>query len=263
MPLTKGTSTFDSPNVSPDGEWIAYVSDGHIYKMTIEGGTPTQLTFSNATDFSPAWSPDGKQIAFGSNEGGAYRVWIVDADGSNRRQSADTQLGRNEDQQVTWSPGRRIVYQNAGNRNLRILDPQTGEQRSLVGKEGGYPFTPKYSPDGMRVVVCWRHRLALEWGLWVISLIDNSETRLLGGDLGPGHLSPAGWSQDGSTIYAYTGNRMMSIPAAGGTPRTVFTAPADIAGASVSADGKKIVYSVAETKSDVWIVDNFDPAYRK
>jgi hypothetical protein len=30
---------------------------------------------------------------------------------------------------------------------------------------------------------------------------------------------------------------------------------------SVSADGKKIVFLVAETKSDVWIVDNFDPAY--
>jgi hypothetical protein len=55
----------------------------------------------------------------------------------------------------------------------------------------------------------------------------------------------------------------MSIPAAGGPRHTVFTAPEDIASASVSPDGKKFVYSVSETKSDVWIVDNFDPAYRK
>ena len=46
-------------------------------------------------------------------------------------------------------------------------------------------------------------------------------------------------------------------------PHTIITTPEDIVSASVSADGKKSVYSVAETKSDVWIVDNFDPAYRK
>ncbi len=56
---------------------------------------------------------------------------------------------------------------------------------------------------------------------------------------------------------------MPSVPVGGGAPRTVFTAPEDISGASVTAEGKKFVYSVAETRSDVWIVDNFDPAYRK
>jgi hypothetical protein len=59
---------------------------------------------------------------------------------------------------------------------------------------------------------------------------------------------------------------MLSIPvgpAGRGAPLTVFTIPEEIGGASVSADGKKFVFSVAETKSDVWVVENFDPAYRK
>ena len=262
-PLTRGTSKFDAPAVSPDGKQIAYASDGHIYEMTIEGGTPKQLTFSNATEFSPAWSPDGKRIAFGSNEGGAYRVWIIEADGANRRQLTKTHLAIRTEAQITWSPSRNILYSQVGWRNLKILDPDTESERPLVQKEYGNPFYPKYSPDGKRVVVVWRHRQYLEWRLWVISLIDNSETPVSGGDLGTDHLTPAGWSPDGSTIYAYVGNKMMSIPAAGGTPHTVFAAPEDIAAASVSSDGKNFVYSLSETKSDVWIVDNFDPAYRK
>jgi len=272
-PLTRGTSSFDSPAISPDGRWIAYVSEGNIYKITMQGGTPTQLTSSNATDFSPAWSPDGKQIAFGSNEGGTYRVWIIDAEGANRRQFDKTQLQNDPSAQITWSPGRQILYQKMGWRNFNILDPETAAEKPLTHKESGFLFLPKYSPDGKHVVVSWRHRLEMEMRLWVISLIDNSETPLGGGELENGYLNPAGWSPDGRLIYASIGNKMVSIPAGGGTPRTVFTAPEDVAppicnnsacpSASVSADGKKFVFSVAETKSDVWVVDNFDPAYRK
>jgi Tol biopolymer transport system component len=262
-PLTRGTSKFDSPSISPDGKWIAFVTEGHIYKMAIEGGTPVQLTFSNATEFSPAWSSDGKRIVFGSNEGGTYKVWIVDADGADRRQFAKTQLSSNGDGPITWSPGRHILYQKPGNQNFNILDPETGEEKPLVQNErAGWIFSPKYSSDGKNVAVQWNR---WQRGLWVISLIDNSQTFLSGSR----YYYPAGWSPDGSSIYAYDrfgGNKMLSIPVGPtgrGASHTVFAIPEEIAAASVSADGKKFVYSAAETKSDVWVVDNFDPAYRK
>jgi len=263
-PLTKGTSKFGSPSFSPDGKWIAFVTEEHIHKMTIEGGTPIQLTFSNATEFSPAWSPDGKRIAFGSDEGGAYKVWIVDADGSSRRQFAKTQLSANDDAQIAWSPGRYILYQKPGNRNFNILDPETGEEKPLVQNESvGWIFDPKYSPDGKKVAVSWNR--PPQTGLWVISLIDNSETPLY--DSHGSHCRSAGWSRDGSSICVYLGNNMLSIPVGPAGRRalhTVFTAPGDIGrGASVSADGEKLVFSMAETKSDVCVVENFDPAYRK
>jgi Tol biopolymer transport system component len=95
-------------------------------------------------------------------------------------------------------------------------------------------------------------------GLWTISLVDRSETLLHAGE-----CRPAGWSPDGRSVYAYCGSDMLSVPAGGGVPHTVFTAPDHIASADVSPDGKKFVYSASETKSDVWIVDDFDPAYRK
>jgi len=264
-PLTRGTSEFDSPSISPDGNWIAFVTEGHIYKTAMEGGTPIQLTFSNATDVSPAWSPDGKRIAFGSDEGGSRKVWIVDTDGAHRRQFAKTHLTEDLDEPgaITWSPGRHILYQKPGNQNFNILDPETGEEKPLVQNESiGWLFSPKYSPDGKKVAVLWNR---LQRGLWVISLIDNSQTFLSGSR----YYDPAGWSPDGSSIYAYDrfgGNKMLSIPVGPtgrGASHTVFAIPEDIADASVSADGKKFVFSAAETKSDVWVVDNFDPAYRK
>ena len=151
IPLTRGTSRFDSPSISPDGKWIAFVTEGHIYKMMIEGGTPIQLTFSNATDVSPAWSLDGKRIAFGSDEGGSHKVWIVDADGANRRQLAKTQLSESDNRgAITWSPGRHILYLRPGNRNFNILNPETGEEKPLVQNESGYLYAPKYSPDGKK-----------------------------------------------------------------------------------------------------------------
>jgi hypothetical protein len=95
----------------------------------------------------------------------------------------------------------------------------------------------------------------------VISLSDNSEVLLRSWE-----CFPAGWSPDGSLLYDACGNNMPSIPAshAGrGAAHTAFTIPEDIDGASISADGKLFVFSAEETKSDVWVVDNFDPAYRK
>ncbi len=120
-------------------------------------------------------SPDGKRIAFGSNEGGAYKVWIVDADGANRRQFAKTQLSSSAE--LTWAPGRHILYQTPGNRNFNTLDPETDEEKPLVQNESvGYLFNPKYSPDGKKVAVLWNR--PPQDALWVISLIDGSQTFL-------------------------------------------------------------------------------------
>jgi hypothetical protein len=105
-------------------------------------------------------------------------------------------------------------------------------------------------------------------GLWVISLVNNTETFLGSGNAS---LVPAGWSPDEGSIYAFhypPGHSLLSIPvghAGRAAPHSMLTAPGDIGyeGASVSQDGKTFVFSASETKSDVWVVENFDPAYRK
>jgi eukaryotic-like serine/threonine-protein kinase len=261
-PLTSGTSEFHSPGISPDGKWIAFAAGQTIYKLPIEGGTHPELTLSEAFHARGiAWSPDGKRIAFGSDAGGAFRVWIVDADGSNRRQLAKTQLSA--ECGITWAPGRNILYQRPKNRNFTLLDPDSGEEKPLLPDEPvGLMFHPKYSPDGKKIAVYWNRMLhagdrQAEYRIWVISLLDNSATSL------SENLAPAGWSPDERWLYAFpypwNGNSVLSVSTTGvGSPRTLFTLPGDIDEAVVSSDGRKIISIVAEAKSDVWLVENFD-----
>ncbi len=93
--LTNHLATDDSPDWSPDGKRIAFVSNrdenSEVYVMNADGTNPINLTNHPAADSSPAWSPDAKQIAFSTNRDGDWEkkpndnweVYVMNADGDN------------------------------------------------------------------------------------------------------------------------------------------------------------------------------------
>ncbi len=106
--LDTDEGTWMNVDVSPDGSRIAFDMLGDIYTMPIAGGTPTRIAEGLAYEQQPRWSPDGRQIAFVTDRGGGDNIWLMNADGSNKR--ALTKEDFRLMNQPSWSPdGKYIV----------------------------------------------------------------------------------------------------------------------------------------------------------
>src|SRR5258705_13284653 len=82
------------PQVSPDGQWVAYVvaaidakedkGNTHIWMVGYDGKNDRQITFSTDSESAPRWSPDGKYLSFTSSRPGKAKgsqVWLLDRNG--------------------------------------------------------------------------------------------------------------------------------------------------------------------------------------
>src|SRR5436190_18252396 len=87
------------PQVSPDGQWVAYVvsaidakedkSSAHIWMVSYDGKVSRQMTAGQESESSPRWSPDGKYLSFTSSRKGAAKgnqVWLLDRNGGEAMQ---------------------------------------------------------------------------------------------------------------------------------------------------------------------------------
>ena len=104
--------TWMNVDVSPDGARVVFDLLGDLYVMPIGGSTAaapaTRLTTGPAFDMQPRFSPDGKRIAFTSDRGGLFNIWVMDADGKN-----PTAVSREEKWWVnspTWAPDGDFIF---------------------------------------------------------------------------------------------------------------------------------------------------------
>ena len=86
--------------VSPDGRTLAVDLQGSIWTIPAAGGTATRITdvFNDARQ--PAWSPDGRTIAFFAYRDGGYDLWAIAPDGTNQRKLT---FGAFDDREPAWS----------------------------------------------------------------------------------------------------------------------------------------------------------------
>ena len=149
--------TWMNLDVSPDGRTIAFDLLGDIYTMPITGGTARRIADGLAFDQQPRFSPDGRQIAFTSDKGGGDNIWIMNVDGSGKRQLTKEKFTLLNN--PTWSADGKYVaarkhfttQRSAGTGEIWMYHVAGGDGVALVErpnpqfqKELGEPmFTPK------------------------------------------------------------------------------------------------------------------------
>lgn len=97
---TRGT--WMSLDVSPDGDTIVFDLLGDIYRLPIDGGMAEPIDSGLSWSMQPRFSPDGSSIAYTSDAGGGDNIWIMRADGSDKRQLTDEDFRLLNN--PTWSP---------------------------------------------------------------------------------------------------------------------------------------------------------------
>ena len=144
--ITSGQGHDYGANVSPDGQYIAYVHQpqddfnrSDIWLANIKTGESRPLTGTpNLHDGNPQWSPDGKKVAFISERTGFHQLFLVDIDAKQAHQLTHVQ---HDIVGYEWSPNssQLLCTQNTeGAIDLILVDAQTGAVQDLTKASGVY-----------------------------------------------------------------------------------------------------------------------------
>jgi len=250
MPLTRGAGGLWHPAVSPDGLWIAATAGSdfasQIVKIPIGGGEPVRL----GEGAEPAWSPDGRQLAFTSRRSGSPRVWISGANGQWPKEVKDSAVGRPP---PIWLPDGRLAWQTPDSQNYRIRDLLAGRDEYLLKEvtHGASVFGASFSPRGDKLVLLRNDDLLLlSWPtreqLWLML-----------------QARPIGWSADGEWIYAIQDGvrALVRVSSRTGEPKTIgqFPVGLQLNTCDLTRERDTMICSLTEEQTDAWVMENFDP----
>jgi serine/threonine protein kinase/Tol biopolymer transport system component len=224
QPFLGGISA-DSVIFSKDGRSVAYVSypDDILWRANRDGSDRVQLTSPPLQPITPAWSPDGRQIAFElpSPQGG--KAWVVPSTGGSPQRLLPENNGQETD--PSWSPdGRKMIFASDtfGNSesSIRILDLASHQITTLPGSAG--MVSPRWSPDGQFIEADSTDSTTI----YIFDIKTQRWSTLY--DKSP--FAYATWTSDSHSIYflrlparSTDDPAILRVPVAGGDAKVVFS----------------------------------------
>jgi serine/threonine protein kinase/Tol biopolymer transport system component len=218
------------PRWSPDGNQLAFYSEGSIYVVPAFGGVPRRIIDDTpgSSAYSPAWSPDGTKMAFMQDDA----IHLFDMNTGESEKIIDAQGAHC----LSWSPdGSKIAYVS-GNVYFVWGNVDIDETRmSLIGN---------IAPSSIQV----------------LSLANRSTNQVT--DSESMNMSPV-WTPDGKQLLFISdrgGARDIYavLLTSSGQPKAQparLTTGLDAHTISLSQDGKKLIYSVFDLSSNIWSID--------
>ena len=249
---TQGTFS-GFPSWSPDGRFLVFAAyqEGtmDIFKKSIEGGDPVQLTFSPSNAMQPDWSPDGKTIAFASDlyEGGIY---LIGSQGGTPWQISE--FGR----KPHWSPNGEILSFE-WNGGIYVTSADKNKTKQIVESTSGSPHAI-WSQNGARLIYWDR-----AGGDISVIPVEGGESKLL--NLIPAGMEVSGISltSDGKTLYfsggPFGGEKdiwRVDLDPSSSEPRSdpvrLTLSPTDDVDCAVAPDGRTLAFTARTTERNLW-----------
>ncbi|MGA2847498.1 MAG: S9 family peptidase [Terracidiphilus sp.] len=253
--LTSTPDTKSELELSPNGQHIAYVSQGQVWVVSIAGGEPLQLTNDpagpgdprGATDHHPQWNPNGNWILYESGRKGFNELYVVSEAGKALNLLAATEIYH----------GRDVITNTALDKGDAVSSDR-------------FDPRPAWSPDGTHVSYTERSREFFSGKLKVLPF-DQKAGVASGPALdiyiaqndpgGAWAVNTAAWSPDSRTLAVVLQethwDKIWLIPSSGGEPKELTFGEGEDEEPVYSPDGKWIAFEsnrdLAEQRH-IWLV---------
>jgi tricorn protease len=139
-------SQLDEYDLSPNSRRIAFSIHGEIFTAPVDEGDLKQITDSSARDKDPEYSPDGKWLAFISDQSGREELYVAASDGSDEpKKITDFDTLKFS---FAWAPNSKEIAFNSSDNKLRKYNVETKQTAELTASKYGNISQPVWSPDG-------------------------------------------------------------------------------------------------------------------